>query len=190
MLKDLKTKVIAKNIIHYQTIDSTQKEIWRKIDKGNIENGTMMIADLQTDAIGTHGRKWYTTEAENIAFSFVMYPNVNVEKLNHLTIEIAEIIVSVFQKMYQIRLEIKVPNDIVIGHKKIGGILTETTLQGEIVKNLVIGIGMNTNQTCFEGEIADIASSIKNEFNIQVDNERVIAEFCNQFEEKIWNKIQ
>lgn len=190
MLKDLKTKVIAKNIIHYQTIDSTQKEIWRRIDKGNIENGTMMIADLQTDAIGTHGRKWYTTETENIAFSFVMYPNINVEKLNHLTIEIAEIIVSVFQKMYQIRLEIKIPNDIVVGHKKIGGILTETTLQGESVKNLVIGIGMNTNQTCFEGEIADIASSIKNEFNIQVDNEKIIAEFCNQFEEKIWNKIQ
>lgn len=188
-LDNLNTELIGRKVIHYQTIDSTQKEVWRRITAGDIENGTIIIADLQTDAIGTHGRKWYTTEEKNIAFSFVVYPNVDVAKLKHLTIDIANIIVQVFSKLYGVELEIKAPNDIVVGHKKIGGILIETVLQGQTVKNLVIGIGINTNQEVFEKEIENIASSIRNEFGIEVNNEEVIAIFCYYFEEKIWKKL-
>lgn len=138
---------------------------------------------------GTHGRRWYTSQKGNIAFSIVIYPCVSVEKLAGLTIEIAQIIVSVFKNLYHINLEIKAPNDLVIATKKIGGILTETILQGEVVKSLVIGIGINTNKTFFEEEIKDIATSIKNEFDIQVDNEAVIEEFCNQFEKNILKRL-
>lgn len=87
--------------------------------------------------------------------------------------------------MYQIQLEIKSPNDIVLGNKKLGGILTETKLVGETVKNLVIGIGINTNQEKFTKEISEIATSIKNEFNREVDNLKIISKFCELFEEKL-----
>ena len=144
------TKLIGKKVIHYQEIDSTQKEIWRRVKRDDIQEGTIILADLQTDGVGTHGRKWYTSQAGNIAFSFVMYPNVLVKCLEDLTIEIAEIVIKVFENLYQIKLDIKAPNDIMIGTKKLGGILTETKLQGEIVKVLVIGIGINTNKSFFE----------------------------------------
>lgn len=144
ILKKLNTKILARNIIYYETIDSTQKEIWRRIENDQIENGTLIIADIQTDGIGTHGRKWYTSQKENIAFSFVLYPNIPVSKLENISVEIAQIIVEVFKKMYQIELEVKVPNDIVKGTRKIGGVLTETKLNGEIVKYLVVGIGMES----------------------------------------------
>ena len=55
----------------------------------------------------------------------------------------------------------------------------------EIVKYLVVGIGINTNQEKFDFEISDLASSIKKEFNIEIDNLKVITEFCNLFENKI-----
>lgn len=176
-------------IFHYKKIDSTQKEIWRRIEKQDIENETIIMADIQTDGIGTHGRKWYTSQEKNIAFSYVLFPNVEIEKIKNLTVEIAEIIVDIFRSIYRVSLDIKSPNDIMIKNKKIGGILTETKLQGEIVKVLVIGIGINTNQTIFDKEIEEIATSIANEFKVTVDNKLIMQEFLKQFEERVLNKL-
>lgn len=63
--------------------------------------------------------------------------------------------------------------------------MTETKLVGETIKSIVIGIGINTNQENFKKEINEIATSIKNEIQIEVDNQRVIAKFCELFEEKL-----
>lgn len=89
---------------------------------------------------GTHGRKWYTDEENNIAFSVLIEPNCEIEKLEGLTLEIAEIMIAVFKRLYGISLAIKFPNDLVYQGKKLGGILTETKLKGEVVKYVVIGI--------------------------------------------------
>ena len=159
--------------IHYEKIDSTQKEVWRKI-----ENGIIISADIQTEGIGTHGRTWYTTQKGNIAFSIGLEPNLPVQQFQNLTIEIAETILEVFEKLYQIKLQIKYPNDIMINKQKVGGILTETKLQGEIVKQLVIGIGINTNNE-------EISTSIKKEFGISIDNSKVIDEICQRIGEKL-----
>lgn len=174
---------------HYKCIDSTQLEIWRRINNNNIQNMTLITADLQTQGKGTHGRKWYTNKENNIAFSLYLEANCSINKLNGITIEIAEIILEIFRKMYNIELQIKKPNDIVYNNKKIGGILTETSIIGENVKYLIIGIGINTNCTDFDKEIENIATSIKNEFNIYVDNQKVISEFCNICEKQIQERI-
>lgn len=176
------TTIFNKEIIHYKKIDSTQKEIWRRIENGNIQNGTIIISDIQTDGIGTHGRRWYTTEENNIAFSFVIFPYIQIEKLENLTTEIAEIIVQVFKENYDILVNIKTPNDLIVKDKKIGGILTESKTQGNIVKTLVIGIGINTNQILFNKDIEKIATSIKNEFGITINNMLIIKEFIKRFE--------
>ena len=160
-------------IIHYKEIDSTQKEVWRRL-----ENGIIISADIQTDGIGTHGRKWYTTQKGNIAFSIGLEPNIPIKHFQNLTIEIAEIILEVFDKLYQIKLDIKHPNDIMINNQKVGGILTETKLQGEIVKYLVIGIGINTNNE-------EISTSISKQFNIEINNSKVINEIVKRIGEKI-----
>ena len=131
---------------------------------------------------GTHGRVWHTDQTNNIAFSFLINANCKVEQIEGITIEIANTIIETFKKLYNIKLEIKYPNDIVVKGKKIGGILTETRLNGENVKDLVIGIGINTVKKEFEDDIKDLATSIYKEYKIKVDNLRVITEFCNRFE--------
>lgn len=163
--------------IHYEKIDSTQKEVWRRL-----ENGIIVSADIQTDGVGTHGRKWYTSQKGNIAFSIGLAPNVSIKQLENLTIEIAEIILEVFDTIYKIKLQIKHPNDIMINNKKVGGILTETKLQGENVKYLVIGIGINTNQD-------EISTSINKEFNKTIDNSKIIEKICEKIMIKIGGKI-
>lgn len=180
---------LGKKIIHFEKIDSTQLEIFRRLEKNTIENGTIISADIQINGIGTHGKIWKTDEQNNIAFSFLIEPDCDISKLEGMTIEIAEVILEVFEKMYNIKLQIKLPNDIVINGKKIGGILTQTKLKGENVKYIVIGIGINTNKMQFSDDIKEIATSIKKEFGINIDNQKFINEFCNLFEEKIIKRI-
>ena len=71
-----------------------------------------------------------------------------------------------------------------------GGILSETKVSGNIVKYIVVGIGINTCQTEFDTEIKNIATSIKNEFGIDVDRMKIIEEFCNRFEKIISERIE
>ena len=173
----------------YHKIDSTQLEIWRRIKENKMENKSVIIADIQTDGKGTHGRKWYTDEGNNIAFSCFRQIDCEIDKLEGLTTEMAQIILDIFKELYQIELQIKLPNDIFYNGKKVGGILSETKVSGKIVKYIVIGIGINTCQTEFDIEIKDIATSIKNEFGIDVDRMKIIEEFCNRFEKRISERI-
>ena len=173
----------------YHKIDSTQLEIWRRIEENKIDNKTVVIADIQTNGKGTHGRKWHTDEVNNIAFSFFRQINCEIDKLDGLTTEMAQIILDIFKELYQVNLQIKLPNDIFYNDKKVGGILSETKVSGNIVKYIVVGIGINTCQTEFDTEIKNIATSIKNEFGIDVDRMKIIEEFCNRFEKRISERI-
>jgi BirA family biotin operon repressor/biotin-[acetyl-CoA-carboxylase] ligase len=188
-LKNLKTEFLGKKVFYYKEIDSTQKEIWRRIENNNIESGTLIFADLQTNGIGTHGRVWHTDVENNVAFSFFIEMNCNIKKIEGLTRKIAEIIIEIFKERYVISLNIKEPNDIYYKGKKLGGILTETKLISDQVKCLVVGVGINTNKTYFTEDIKDIATSIKKEFGITVNTEEFITEFCNKFEIEINERI-
>lgn len=88
-LMNLKTNILGKNFIYYEQIDSTQEEIWRLIKAKNIKNGSLVMSELQTKGKGTHGRIWHTDEKGNIAFSFYLEMNCNIQEINNLTIEIA-----------------------------------------------------------------------------------------------------
>ncbi len=184
-LKRLKTNFLGKNAIYYKQIDSTQKQIWKLLENKNTPNGTLVMADIQTNGMGTHDRVWYTDEENNIAFSFFIKMNSNIKQIDGITIKIAQIVLDIFKNIYHIELQIKEPNDIVYNGKKLGGILTQTKVIGENVKYLVVGIGINTEKEKFNKDIEDIATSIKKEFGIYVEQKEFITEFCNQFEKEI-----
>lgn len=190
LLKNLKTNFLAKNAIYYKQIDSTQNQIWKMLENKNTPNGTLIMADIQTNGIGTHDRTWYTDEENNIAFSFFIKMNCDIKKLDGITIKIAQIVLDVFKNLYDIQLQIKAPNDIVYNGKKLGGILTQTKIIGENVKYLVVGIGINTEKQNFNIEIEDIATSIKKEFGVCVDTKKFITQFCNKFENEILKRME
>ncbi len=148
-LTNLKTKYLGRDFIFYNQIDSTQNEIFRRIENNNIKNGTLVMADIQTNGKGTHGRIWHTNETQNIAFSFYIEVNCSPQKLERVTIEVAKIIVEIFKLKYNINLNIKEPNDITYNGKKIGGILTQSKIIAKNVKFLVIGIGINQTKRYF-----------------------------------------
>ena len=179
----------SNNFIFYKKIDSTQNEIWRLIESKTIKNKTLIMADIQTNGKGTHGRIWHTDEEKNIAFSYYIETNCKSENLEGITIEIAQILVKIFKEFYDIKLDIKKPNDIMIKDKKVGGILTQSKVENGITKFLVIGIGINTCKIHFSEDIKQIATSIKKETGIDIDREKIISEFCNRFEKALETRI-
>ena len=102
--------------------------------------------------------------------------------IDGITIQIAKTLIKAIKEIYNINLDIKYPNDLTINGKKIAGILTETKIQKEYVKKIVIGIGFNTNQLVFSEDIKNIATSIKKEYGIDVENEKIISRFLELFE--------
>lgn len=184
-LPGLNTRILGKKSIYYKEIDSTQSEIWRLYKVNKIEDGTLIMADIQTQGKGTHGRIWHTDEAKNIAFSFFIKTDCELKKIEGITVEVANIIVKIIEEKYGVILNIKKPNDIVYNGRKIGGILTQSKIIKNKIKCLVIGIGLNTVQENFSKEISNIATSIKKEFDIEIEPKEFIAEFCNQFEKEI-----
>ena len=186
---NLSTSFLGRNFIFYDEIDSTQSQIWRLIKNNHIHNGTVVMSDIQTEGKGTKGRRWYTDEPQNIAFSFFLQTDCNIEKLDGVTIEIAQILVNLIKEKYRIQLDIKPPNDITYNNKKIGGILTESKMQSGVVRFLVVGIGINTVEMSFNEEIKDRATSIKKEFGIEIDRMEIIVNFCDEFEKTIKRRI-
>jgi len=187
-IEKLKKNLPDKNIIYYETIDSTQKKA-RELIKKNIADKTVLIADNQTDGIGTHGRIWHTDGGNNILMTLIYYPNCSIKKLETITIDISNCIVDTIRKMYKIKLDIKKPNDIILKDKKLGGILTETITYKDKVKVLLIGIGININQTMFSDEIKDVATSLKKETGRAFEREEIIINILNKIEKTYEAKI-
>lgn len=186
-LKGLKTEFLGRNVMFFESIDSTQtkvKSLRQPLD------GTIVIADNQVAAVGTHDRKWYTGKGKNIAMSFVLFPACPIKNIENITVCIAKCMVSTVKKLYDIELEIKKPNDLYNKNRKIGGILTETVCKGEMVKKIYIGIGMNVNQEKFPGNLSEIATSLKIECEKEFDREKIIVEFLNKFEKEYRKMIK
>ena len=199
---NLKTEIIAKNIKYFEKTNSTQL-VAKEMAEEKVENGTLVITNDQENGLGTHDRKWYSEAGKNIMFTLIIYPKCDIKHLNTITVDIARCIVVTIEKLYDFKLEIKHPNDLIYIGKKVGGILTQIVTNGEKIRYLLIGIGININQEQFEGEIKETATSLKIELGKigestrvrecakgDLDREKIVAEFCNLFEEYcIQNKI-
>ena len=144
-----------------------------------------LVADNQESGIGTHGRTWYTGDANNIAMSMLIKPNCDIDKLNNITIEIAKSIQWAIKEKYNINLEIKYPNDLLLNNKKICGILTEIRSISKEVIHLIISVGFNVNEVNFDSETEKIATSLKKEFKKNFNREEIILKIV----EKIKNEI-
>lgn len=184
-LKGLKTEFLGRNLIFFPSIDSTQKKI-KSLKQPS--NGTIVIADNQVEGVGTHERKWYTGNGKNIAMSFVLFPDCQINKIRDITISIADCLVNVLEKKYKIKLKIKEPNDIYYQNKKLAGILTQTVCKGEMVKKVYIGIGLNVNQDKFPGNLSKTATSLKKVLKKELSKEEIIVSFLNEFE-KAYKKM-
>ena len=158
----------------FDTISSTNDYLLRK-EKNKNKDIKICIAEEQTKGRGRRGKSWISPKFKNIYFSLNSY--LKKEDLSGLSIAVALSVSEVLTKINVMSL-IKWPNDLLVGNKKICGILIETAKVGELTK-VVIGIGINVNMEYSE-LIDQEWTSIKLEKKQSVDRNSIITEMINQ----------
>lgn len=180
-IKKAKTNKIGKKIEYYQTINSTHLYAKRIANKSK-NDGMIILAEQQTEGIGTKGRSWFTGNEKNIATTIILYPKCKISEIGNLTINIATKIKEAIKELYNYNLEIKEPNDLLLNNKKVCGILTEIHTQAEQIRYLLISFGFNVNEENFSEETKNLATSLKKEFNKDFSREEIIKKILEKLE--------
>lgn len=173
-----------KDVRCYGSVDSTN-EVAVALCHGDAPvSGTVIIADRQEKGKGRLGRKWISPPGLNIYMSIVIVPGISTRHATLLTILSSVACATALRKACGAGVSIKWPNDLMIGGKKIGGILTETRADPDRIAWAVVGIGINVNMDSgsFSRDIRETATSIKGETGIYHPRSGLIVAILKEFE--------
>jgi BirA family biotin operon repressor/biotin-[acetyl-CoA-carboxylase] ligase len=166
------------NLVCLGEVDSTNSYCKRIATEG-APDGTVVVADCQIAGRGRLGRSFQSPAGQGIYLSVLWRPALPPEKLLPLTALGAVAVCRAVEKVTGIRPGIKWTNDVVYGGRKLCGILTEMAMEGEsgLVSYVVMGIGVNVHQTAadFDGEVAQVASSLDTAMQNRVSRPKLAA---------------
>jgi BirA family biotin operon repressor/biotin-[acetyl-CoA-carboxylase] ligase len=138
--------------------DSTSDEA-ASLAAAGAPHGAVVVAAAQRRGRGRLGRAWYSPPGENLYLSAVLRPDLAPPTLPPITlaagVAVAETIAS-----YGAAPVVKWPNDVLVGERKVAGILTEMTTRADRLDHLVLGVGVNLGSRSFPPELADVATSL------------------------------
>lgn len=171
----------GQEIYYYDVTDSTNIRAKELAEEGH-PSGTLVVADCQESGRGRRGRSWDSPSGTGIFMTLLLKPEMNPNHASMLTLVAAMAVARAISKCADTEALIKWPNDIVIGGKKICGILTEMSAQFDFINHIVIGIGINVHNEHFPEEIAETASSILLQTGKRIRRAELIEQILEQFE--------
>ena len=175
----------AKHIHFFDSIDSTSDEAKRLALAGE-PHGTVVIANHQTGGRGRLGRSFHSPSGSGIYMSVLLRPDCKITDAMHLTCAAAVAACAAIASVTGVVPKIKWTNDLVFGHRKLGGILTEPyiALTSGQIRYVIVGIGINCNQQIWEfpPDLQDMACSISMVTGKTIDRSLLIAHLIRAFE--------
>jgi BirA family transcriptional regulator, biotin operon repressor / biotin---[acetyl-CoA-carboxylase] ligase len=163
---------------NFDLIDSTNSEAKRDAERG-AEEGTVYLATRQSQGRGREDRTWHSEDTGGIYCSVLFRPAWPVSdgllfvKFSALAVYDTILNCMVTKDLTLPALHIKPPNDILLSGRKLSGILVESASQGQSIRYVVVGMGINVNQTCFPAEIAERATSLRLTYGISFDQDHI-----------------
>lgn len=177
------TEWVAKEVLYFDTIDSTNTKAQELAEKG-YQSGTLVVADKQESGKGRRGRSWVSPSGTGIFMTLMIKPDINPNNASMLTLVAALAVAKTITSVTGEEALIKWPNDIVINGKKVCGILTEMNAQFDYINHIVVGIGINVHNESFPEEISQMASSLMIEAGgKRFHRAQIIAETMSYFEQ-------
>lgn len=167
-------KRLERILIQLDTVDSTNDYAADLIKSSFVENGTTVLTDHQRLGRGQRSALWTAEPGKNLTCSTIIFPEIDASRAFYLNI-IAALAVRKTLSDLGIDAKIKWPNDVLIGQKKICGILVENVISGNKVNSSIIGVGLNINQKSFHESFK--ATSLLLEKNQEFD----ISDIFNQY---------
>ena len=178
--KHLAAETVGEKLFVYDEVDSTNDVLIGLIGEGTATDGTVVVSDSQTAGKGRLGRRWVSPAGSNLYLSALFCPEISSQESSVFTFLASCALVDVFSG-YGVDATIKWPNDILVGGRKISGVLTELGTSDGAVDYLVIGIGVNLNlpEEFIRREMEDISektTSLSILLGEDVSRERFCAE--------------
>lgn len=165
--------------IDLATCASTNDELARRAADG-AAHGLVVTARMQTAGRGRLGRTWYSPDGDNLYFSCLLRPACPPAHAPPLTLAAGLGVLDAIDAAAihtGVEASLKWPNDVLIGGRKVAGILTEMSTRGDRLDHVIVGIGVNLHTRAFPDELADIATSL-HLAGVTVERDAFIAELC------------
>lgn len=180
--KNLHTEYMGKNIHFFKEVDSTN-DVARELADEDAEEGTLVIAESQRSGKGRRGKRWISPSG-GVWMTIILRPDIEPPKAPQLTLVTGVAVAETLNQECGLDVGIKWPNDILIGDKKVCGILTEVKADMGKVDYVLVGIGidLNVDLNIFPPELRGGATSLKAELDREIMGAELVATFLKNFE--------
>ncbi len=175
--KGLKTKFMGKDIHYFKEVDSTN-DVAKYLAQNGAEEGTVVVAEIQNRGKGRRGKTWISPPG-GVWMSIILRPDIPPSRAPQLTLVTGVAVAETLKKELKLNVGIKWPNDILIGNKKVCGILTEVNASINKVNYVIVGIGidMNVDVPLFPPDLQKGATSLKNELDTEINGAILVQKF-------------
>ncbi|MBK9638115.1 MAG: biotin--[acetyl-CoA-carboxylase] ligase [Bacteroidetes bacterium] len=175
------------NLIVLSSVDSTNNYLQTLLDNNSLEEGTVVISLEQTKGRGQRGNSWQSLPGDGLYASILFLPqNFSVENQYFLNKAIACGTARYIASKVNDDVKIKWPNDILIGDKKVAGILIENSIRGNQIASVTAGIGINLNQLHFDFNYGTPGTSLRISSNKRYEPELEVVKLFDE----IWSDYQ
>lgn len=175
------TKVIGRDIRVFEETTSTN-DVIEKLARDGVKEGAVVFAESQTKGRGRLGRKWSSPTHKGLWLSILLRPKLSPQETTQLTVASATALRRAIKKVTGVAADIKWPNDLLIDGKKVVGILTEMSAEVDRVRHVILGIGVDVNQTDFPPELRAIATSLKAEAGEEISRAELAVEILRELD--------
>ena len=160
--KGLATSFIGTRLYLHEELGSTNTAAMELV-KGGAEEGTVVVAETQTEGRGRMGRAWHSPKGLNLYFSLVLRPSKPIRDVVWLGLAAAVAVAKTIEQHADLPARVKWPNDVLVNGRKVAGLLLEQGVQGEKTEFLILGIGINLNmrEEDFPAELRATATSLR-----------------------------
>jgi BirA family transcriptional regulator, biotin operon repressor / biotin---[acetyl-CoA-carboxylase] ligase len=180
----MNTLFIGQNLIRLSKVDSTNTFASQMISEASVPEGTIIIAEEQTHGKGQRGAVWQSEFGKNLTLSIVLKPtflraDMQFKLSKAITLAVADFIILSGAN----DVTIKWPNDILINHQKVAGILIENQIKNSYLSCSILGLGININQNYFAPEIFSV-TSLSNVIAKEFDLQNCLVDICECIERR------
>ena len=145
--------IIGSKLLFFKTLPSTNSFAASMLREQEVQEGTVVYTNYQSAGRGQGGNKWESEENKNLLISIILFPSMINPSDQFLISMAVSLGICDFLDQYTSAISVKWPNDIYVKNDKIAGILIENSIMGDQIEHTIAGIGINLNQTVFEGDV-------------------------------------
>ena len=182
--KQIGERLIGHRLLYFLTLPSTNRHV-RELAEDGWPEGTVVLAEEQTAGKGRAGRTWHSPPGVGLHFSILLKPRLPAERVTLITL-MAAVAAARGLRDCGHAVEIKWPNDLLLGGRKIGGILSETRLRPSAPPEVVVGMGINVNhrEQHFPQELLSTAGSLHMATGRNADRTAILASILLRLDEE------